>query len=161
MAQARIAMLAACLVTAAGALQAAPLCEQDSERLRDVQMQLVEAALKLRLEDAEISARPVAGCLPSGRVLTLPIRLAHGGDYAIVAVCETEVCQDLDLLVLDDANRVVGADVQTAGEPRVDLQISQGGEFVLRVLLSECLSKRAERCAVAVGVFRRTEKPGR
>lgn len=153
--RARARAAAVCLIVVAaraaepGAV--APSCERDRDRMGRVQMQLVESALRLRLESAELSLRPMAGCLPGGRAATLPMRLDAGLDYAVVAVCEKGACSELDMVLLDDARRVVGVDVEPGAEPRVDLHSAWSSDYLLRVLLSEC---RASECAFAVGVFR-------
>lgn len=121
-------------------------------RAGPVQMQLVEAALRLRLEDAQVSHRPLLGCLAPNRSVTLPAPLPAGSGQTLVAVCDKARCDDIDLVVYDDARRVVGADVGVGAEARVDLSPPWAGEYVLRVFLPAC---RDADCAFAVGLFSR------
>ena len=152
------AALASLLLAAGAAGQtagpAAPAnsCSADRGRAGAVQMQLVEAALRLRLEDAQFSQRPLLGCLASGRSVTLPVPLPAGSGQTLVAVCDKAQCDDINLVLYDEARRVVGADLEVGAEARVDLTPPWAGEYVLRVFLPAC---RAAECAFAVGLFSR------
>lgn len=139
----------------AGPAASAKSCSADRGRAGAVQMQLVEAALRLRLEDAQVSHRPLLGCLASGRSLTLPVPLPAGSGQTLVAVCDKAQCDDIDLVLYDEARRVVGADLEVGTEARVDLNPPWAGEYVLRIFLPAC---RAADCAFAVGLFSRPTK---
>jgi hypothetical protein len=133
-------------------------CERDASRIGSVQMQLVEAALKLDLieGDADFVVAPMIGCATTSRArVSEPLILEAGRDYRIVAVCEASTCLDLDLVILDEGRNTVGADLEPGAEPRIDLRPPWTGRYVLHLTAPGCL--RPKGCAYAVGVFARRQ----
>lgn len=163
-----VAALAAMLcLPAAAALAQADLsaealrqCERDSKRIGDVQLQLVERALKLGLEGSQLAYAPIIGCLAENESRAVDrVQLKKDERYVVVAVCEKDRCPDIDLTVIDEANHTIAADLESGPDARVDVRPRWDGEYLVKILLAGCREGRKPAvCSFATGIFRRAPR---
>ncbi len=94
--------------------------------------------------------------LQHGQDMSVPVPLVVGAEYMVVAYCG-EGCNNLDLLLVDDAGEVIQKDDLPDAEPVLMFTAERTGYFQVRVHAVEVSRPVTE---VAVGILARTAEPG-
>jgi len=94
--------------------------------------------------------------LRHGEETSVPVPLVEGAEYMVVAYCGAG-CDNLDLLLVDDAGEVIQKDDLPDAEPVLMFTAESTGYFQVRVLAVEVSRPMTE---VAVGVLASTAEPG-
>jgi hypothetical protein len=116
---------------------------------RQVRKQLAEVGKELGKQGYELTHQVFVGRLKESETETVTFRLRRDVKYAVVGVCDQD-CKDLDLRVLDPAQREVGRDAEKDDVPVVELQADKNGEYDVRVDMAEC---KDNPCAYGIGIF--------
>ena len=115
---------------------------------REVADQLRRAGQALQEQGYRARPEPLAGALNQGETEQLWIGLRQGGEYALVAVCDS-ACGDLDLRLLDEGSHEVAVAIDP-GPPVLRISPSRNGKYRLRVVMVAC---GHSPCRYGVGVF--------
>lgn len=92
----------------------------------------------------------ILGHMPKDRTDSWTIGLAANTTYTIGGVCDTD-CSDLDIVVRDEAGKVVAQDELDDDVPIVELKTASAGRYTIEVKMFACA---ANTCYFGFGLFR-------
>ncbi|HDN27604.1 MAG TPA: hypothetical protein ENG03_11015 [Thioploca sp.] len=117
-----------------------------------VREQLVAIGVLLGLGDNYELSSSYVNSLRDDRSNMLTMSLSRGRSYAIVAVCDQD-CRDIDLLVYNENDQLVGKDIKADDKPMVGISPRWSGDFRVQVKMISC---SASPCYYGVGLFGKT-----
>jgi hypothetical protein len=117
-----------------------------------VREQLVAIGVLLGLGDNYELSSTYVNSLRDDRSNMLTMSLYRGRSYAIVAVCDQD-CRDIDLLVYNENDQLVGKDIKADDKPMVGISPRWSGDFRVQVNMISC---SASPCYYGVGLFGKT-----
>ncbi|MBL8551118.1 MAG: hypothetical protein JNJ73_14115 [Hyphomonadaceae bacterium] len=142
------AILAACLAVwpQAAAAQGvpSPWVEQVVARLAHIERLLARDGYR-RVQG------PFSGPLARDGVQLFDITLRGGGDYRIVAVCDSD-CRDLDMRLYDQAGTLIAENLDASDVAIVASQPRWTGPFSVEIIMAQCA---AAPCYYAAYVYAR------
>lgn len=115
---------------------------------REVNDRLRRAGQALQTQGYRLRPDPFHGSLNQGETEQMWISLRVGGEYALVAVCDSD-CSDLDLRLVNDRDHELAVALDS-GPPVLRFSPTQDGKFRLRVVMAAC---GHSPCRYGVGVF--------
>jgi len=116
-----------------------------------VRADLVRIRGPLLAQGYRAEGEPMSGVVPGRTTEVRTLTLQGGVQYAILAVCD-ELCDDVDLRLLDPSGNVVARDTRDDDTAVVQFTAPVTGEYRLQVPVFIC---GAERCAWGGQVLRR------
>jgi hypothetical protein len=116
---------------------------EGADLLRRAGQALTEQGYRMRSE-------PPLGSLQQGETQQLAVGLREGGEYALVAVCDS-ACSNIELRLFDETSREVAAALEP-GAAVLRFTPGRNGKYRLRVTMAAC---GHSPCRYSVGVFER------
>ncbi|MFC1660149.1 hypothetical protein ACFL3S_01610 [Gemmatimonadota bacterium] len=99
----------------------------------------------------------IEGSLRPGEAADIPVDLAGGSHYTVVAFCEA-ACSDLDLVLLNPDGEGVETDIFPDAEPTLSFTAGSTGSHTIRTVMVAC---SREPCRFALGLFQGSFQEGR
>jgi hypothetical protein len=82
-------------------------------------------------------AGPFSGGLAQGRAQRFNVTLRAGGDFRLVAACDS-TCRDVDMLLYDQSGHLISGDRSTERIATVTSQPRWTGPFTVEVVMAHC-----------------------
>ena len=136
--------IATAFAFAAPAVQAQ---EMSHEELIQAQLEMAESLVAA--EGYQPRQEHVVGSVELGETVTQSIRLGGGGNYVVIAVCDTD-CSDVDVAVYDSERTLVGSDNDESDVAIAQVRTAAAGSFTAEVTMYSCT---VSPCFFGLGVF--------